>query len=574
MSLNYRTFQSAGQISQHIIPGGYSRIDSVKGASGLASANNGVVMGQCKGGKPTTLLQFNSISEAVATLRSGALMEAVRLAFNPGGGLSPQRIFAMRVNTATQAALNLVNSANTMITLTSQDYGLYVNQIKVTVAAGTNYGRKVTIEYQSDPIETYDDIRKQSFTIQYSAGACTMTIVNSSGGQTLVSSVGGLSIDLNDYDTIGELAAYINAQTNFTCSAIAGSENDSPLELDGASAVDINGSAYVAESSMQAMIDAINAGSARVTAAAANGANSRAIVDTLSATFLTGGTEGTYGTTDWTAALTQLESEDVQFISTPDSSASVHAAIKSHCETMSAVTGRKERQFLVGAPYKTGTVATEISTAVAAAIALNSKNGLYAFNGGTQYDVNGDIQQYGGSYAACMLMGAKVALAINQPLTFKELNFIELEWKLSDSQLETLLRNGVAAVNYGSNGIPHLVRQFNTYQTNDLKYNEFSVVTEMYFASRDLRQSLEELYTGQPGTAVAAGVLDGAVRARLQIYEDLGIFIKDPSTGLSFWNVQIVLNSDQVFIDYDAYITMPVNFEFITNHFHELVATI
>ena len=71
MSLNYRTFQSAGQISSHIIPGAYSRIDSVKGAAGLASANNGVVMGQCTGGKPNTLLQFNTIAEAVATLRGG-----------------------------------------------------------------------------------------------------------------------------------------------------------------------------------------------------------------------------------------------------------------------------------------------------------------------------------------------------------------------------------------------------------------------------------------------------------------------------------------------------------------------
>ncbi len=573
MSLNFRTFQSAGQISSHIIPGAYSRIDSVKGAAGLASANNGVVMGQSTGGEPTTLLQFNTIAEAVGTLRSGPLMEAVRLAFNPGGGLNPQRVFAVRVNPATQASVNLVDgSANDMIMLTSRDYGLYVNQIKVTLEAGTNYGKKVTVEFQSDPAETFDDIRRQSFTIEYTGGACTMTIVNNSGTQTLTTSAGGLSITLGDYNTVGELVAYINSQTDFTCSAVAGQENASPLKLDAVSAQDINSASYTAESTFQAIIDTINAGSARISAAAANAANDRVIPENLAATFLTGGTEGTYDATAWSNALTMLEAEDIQFISTPDSDSAAHASIKTHCEQMSAVTGRRERQFLVGAPYKTGQMSTEITSAISAAQTLNSKNGMYVFNGGTQRDVNGVIQNYGGSYAACMLMGAKCALAINQPLTFKELNFIELEWKLSDTNLENLLKNGVAAINYNVNGIPHLVRQFNTYQTNDLKFNEFSVVTEMYFASRDLREALEQQFIGQPGTSVTGGVLKGAVQARLAIYEDLGLFIKDPVSGVAWWNVQITLNADQVFVDYDAYVTLPVNFQFVTNHFHELVA--
>ena len=64
MSLDYRTFQSAGKISSHIIPGAYSRVDSIKGAGGLASSNNGVVMGQSTGGEPNVLYQFNTVAEA------------------------------------------------------------------------------------------------------------------------------------------------------------------------------------------------------------------------------------------------------------------------------------------------------------------------------------------------------------------------------------------------------------------------------------------------------------------------------------------------------------------------------
>jgi len=576
MSLNFRTFQSAGRISSHIIPGAYSRIDSVKGAAGLAAANNGVIMGKCEGGEPATLLQFNTVAEAVSALRSGDLMEAVRLAFNPGGGLNPQRLFAMRVNSALQGSVDLDDiTPNKMITLTSLDYGIYVNQIKVVLAtSGDTYGKKLTVSFKTDPDEVFDNIRRQSFTIRYSDAACTMTIVNKSSAQTLVSSVGGLNIILSSYPTVGDLAAYINDQTDFACTPIAGQEDKSPLELDAVDAVDIYTADVIAESTFQAIIDTVNAGSVRLSAAATNGTNDRVIPENLALTYLTSGSEGTYVAGDWTDALVALEAENIQFVSTPDNDVDVsgpHAAIKAHCEAMSAVTGRKERQFLVGAPWKTDVMATEITNAIAASKSLNSKTGLYAFNGGTQRDVNGVIQNYGGCYAACMLMGAKVALAINQPLTFKELNFIGLEWKLSDSNLESLLKEGVAAINYAPNGVPRLVRQLNTYQTNDLKFNEFSVVTEMFFASRDLRTYLENQYIGQAGTGITDGVLKGAVESRLALYTDLGVFIKDPTSNVSWWNVVITISSDVVYIDYDAYITMPVNFEFISNHFHELV---
>ena len=568
MTIGKRTFQSAGKISQHLIPGGYSRIDAVKGAAGFASANNGVIMGSCLGGQPATLLQFNNLADAVRTLKGGELMEAMRVAFNPGNDYVPQRLFAMRVNTAVQSLFYLIDgSSNNMVKLLSKDYGLQQNQLKAKMETSTDtFGKKITIVFKQDT-ETFDNIRRTSFTIAYSGGACTMTIVNNSTTHTLVTSVGGINItDLAAYPTIGDLVAYINTQTSFTAAATAGQEDASSLLLDSVTTVSI-ATTYTAESTMQGIIDTINSYSNYCTAVDMSATHSRVIPANKAYAYFTGGAEGSYTASEWSAALTKLEAEDIQFVSTPSSSSSVHSVIKTHCESMSNVSRRKERQFLVG-----GAWGDSVATATAASIVLNSKYGLYAYNGFTQYDVNGVVQNYPASYYACTMLGQMCTAALNETCTFKTLNVISLENKLKESDVETLILNGVCAANYNSQGLPHTVRMLNSYQTDDLLWNEFSSAKEMLFVSRDLRQYLEGIFVGHPGNNLTGGVLRGIVLGRLQTYVTLGCF----TTGVegAYWNVSISISGDTVTIDYDAYITLPVNFMFVTQHFHQIVATI
>ena len=565
MSIGKRTFQSAGQISQHLIPGAYSRIDSVVSSTGLVSANNGVIMGQCLGGEPFKLLEFSNISEAVNTLKGGALMEAMRLAFNPGSGYTPQKLYAMRVNAASKSTLSWLSTAAPMITLTSKDWGLSNNQIKATLATSTDtYGKKVTIVYKTFT-EIFDNIKQNSFTIEYATGVCTMTIVNTSAAHTLVTSAGGISIDLTAYPTINDVVSYINSVAAFTASVTAGQEEASSLELDGVTAHSIYGSSYTAQSTMYAIIDTINAGSSYVDAVAANATVTITIPDNKVATYFTGGAEGSYTSTQWGLALTALEAEDVQFISTPDTSAAVHAVIKTHCASMNAVTGRKERQGLVG-----GAWGDTVATATAAAIVLNQEDMLYVYNGFTQRDVNGTVQNYAASYGACLLLGMTCGMAINMPLTSKQINIIAIEKKLTTTELETLIYNGVCPLNYNSKGLPTIIRQVTSYQSDNLIKNEFSMVKEKFFVSRDLRSNLEDLFVGQPGNASILGRIKNAVYTRLNTYVNMGIFTAD-STGVSYWNIILTINGDTVTIDYDAYLTAPVNFIFITNHFHTIV---
>jgi len=556
-----RTFQSSGQISQHYVPGAYSRFDSVKGATSLVSANRAVIMGSAGGGEPDTLLTFTNIAQAVATLKSGPLMEAVRQAFNPGGGFVPQQILAMRVNSALQSSIDLKNGSNAMIKIKSQDYALKQNQLNISIAAGTTIGKKVIVTLGSS-VETYDNVYRASLVITHASA--TVSIVNTSTVHTLTLSGGPITIDLTAYATIGDLAAYINQQAGYTAVVSAGQAGASSLLLDQCTTQSCVGG-YTALSNEQAIIDALNNGSALVTAVDESGANGRAVPDNLSTTYFTGGSDGTYVTQDWTNALTELEGEDVQFISTPDTTSAVWSAIAAHCIFMSSVTQRKERQFIVG-----GAWGTTVATAVSNSQALNTYCGMYVYGGYTQRDVNGDLQNYDASYTACLLLGLAAALAINEPLTFKSINVVSLEKSLAQSDMDTLIANAVCPVNYNSQRLPVVVRQVNTYQTDDLKLNEFSCVKENFFVSRDLRSYIEAAFVGRPGSILQPGVVKGAVQVKLSQYTDLGIFTKD-DTGMSYWNIVIDIEGDAVYYDFDAYLTVPTNFMFATEHFHDLV---
>lgn len=563
MSISYATFSSAGKVSQHIIPGAYSRIDSVQGAAGFVSVGNVVIMGQGYGLKPATLYQFDNRSDALNAVTSGALRDAVRLAFDPGNSYIPQKLFVMAVNTATQSSRNLTNSSHNMVSLTSDGYGAYTTQINAKLSSGTSNGKKLVITYKTST-ETFDNIDQALMTIHYATGVCTLTVTNTSSTKTMVSSVGGLSADLTVYATIQDLVNYINTLTGFTATVGPGYATTSTTQIDQVSALDINGSTQTLHGIMYGIINTVNTNSALVTAADVSGTNGVSVPDNDASTvYLTGGTNGSYTSTEWTSALTALEAQDVQYIATPDSSSSVASAISTHCTSMSSTDSRKERQFFVG-----GSWGDSSSTAITNAQALNSYLGCYIFNGGTQYDDNGVITNYGASYVACMMAAMKSAAALNMPLTKKTVNLVSLENSLSTSTIENLLQNGVFPLSYNSNGTPAIVRQLTTYQSDNLLYNELSMVTEINFLQRDLRNYLDNLFVGNPSVRMAAGIIKSSVVNRLQTYVDtLGIITAD-SSGKTYWNLIVSLNGDIVVIDFDCNITPPQNFIFITSHVH------
>lgn len=163
------------------VPGAYSVIDASE-LAGLAPGAVGIValLGTAEGGKPLTVdSEFSDATRPEQLLkryRSGDLRTIGQFCFQPStdpavpGGA--QRIVAVKVNPATQSALQLVDdNSDPAADLLSADWGQYTSQINIDVDSGTNEGKKYTVVFENQT-ETFDDVGEDSvLDILYTPGS-------------------------------------------------------------------------------------------------------------------------------------------------------------------------------------------------------------------------------------------------------------------------------------------------------------------------------------------------------------------------------------------------------------------
>jgi hypothetical protein len=567
MGVDGAVFSSGGKQSQHYIPGAYSRIDFVQSGSGTVATNNAVIMGDSRGGKPNTILWFASKSEAEQALVSGALLDAVKHAFSPGDGYAPQRIAAWRVNPGLRASRDFVSGETTMFTAHAWDYGLYGNQVKAKIEAGTTSGKKVSIKYQQNDEVVVDDVYRESFTIQYTGDGTTATMdITPTALTTTVDESGDLDIDLTAFPTIQDLVNYINDQADYSCAVVTGDPSQLTAELDSVTTGNI-ATEYTATSTLQAIIETVE-GLPWVSEVEVPTLSARSLPDNDSDwAYFSGGTDGEYTSSEWEDSLDILANENVQFIGSSSTDSAVHSLIKTHCESMNGVSGKSERQFIVG-----GAAGETVAQAVTRAQTLASDAGALCYPGFTYYDLadSSKTKTYAPAYYAAKEIGRQVALALNEPATNKGVDVLGWESVLSTTEIEQLIKAGVWVGMQTKNGRFVNARAITTYQGATLQRNEFSMMREALFAARDLRTAIERTFIGRPGTNGRLLEVDAIVNAKLAYYADnLQIFVGNPP----YWGYQKQVVGDQVRIDYDANLTAPINFAFITSHFHVYAST-
>lgn len=563
MGVSPAVFSSAGQSSKHYIPGAYSRRNFVANEGGGVSSGNVCIVGPSDLGEPSKLLVFSSANEARATLYSGTGLDGVVQAFTPGNGITPQEIGFIRVNVGTQSSRTLQNSATDIYDITSYSYGTPMNQMRLKFSAGTTEGYRVQIAYK-DSTEDYDNIKRNSFSIQYTGSgggtAGTMDI----DATTLTTTITGdtdanLSLTLADYASIQELVDYLNLTGDYTAEVLTDVPTQLATVLDFQTAANIFTAAYSATSDYQAVYEILD--DADLLGAITKSGTTRLVPDAdADYIYLTGATAGTSTSSDYTTALAVLENEDIQFISTPSTEAAIHTLIKNHCVSMSSVDYKKERQFYVG-----GATGETVAEAVARAKVLNSEYGSLCYPGYYAYNDSGVKTLYSPAYYACKQVGMLSALALNNPTTSKTHDIIEWEDDLSRTDKINCIKGGVLCGAKDSDGNYITVRSMTTYQSALLQKNEASIMREALYQSRDLRDRMERALIGTPnlGETQLARV-DSIFERTILDWKGLGIIVAKDGELYSGYTRSI--SGDQVIIQYNTWDTAPTNFVFITHN--------
>lgn len=562
----------------YLIPQAASRIDSSALAnSPLGGANKVVLMSDVMTGliPPKTPFKINSPSLALQLLNpaSEEARLGAQLLFDPSpSSQGASEVYLLAVNPSVQGTV----THDTKLILTSYMYGILANQIKSKIETGTTSGKKVTVQFQ-DNVETFDNLGKDSFSVQYTGAAATSilvitpTVAGHVISTTNAGNVDNVSFDMAVYTTIQSVVDAFNATGKYTATVItAKPKDDLSMDLDavlvGASQ-SIKSSAYTATSNLKAIVDAINKGSGYVAATRVADA-STAPANSAAWVYLASGSDGTTTSTDWDNALNSLKTRDYDLIVPLTSNTSYHAKVDSHCREMSGPNGKSERRCFVGGALQAWTSEANRVTAVAALIAaskaLGSDRTVLAGLGSKHYDPSGNIKLYPAYITACMYAGIAGGSTPVEPLTKKYLRCLGLEIDLRVSEIESLLEtNGVAVP------IPDVVRsagylisrQLTTWNADDDLYRiEFSVGRGADYIAREIRKRHEDL-TGKPGTEslditivnLTNAVLDAAKRENY-------IRNYDPK------KTQLRVDGTIRYVDYYAEPILPINWIFSTYH--------
>ncbi|MDR2193461.1 MAG: hypothetical protein LBP19_03205 [Treponema sp.] len=564
MGVGPAVFSSAGQRTEHYVPGAYSRSAAIGGRDGI-SAGNGVILGKSGMGKAGVLNEFSSPGEAREILGDGELLKAVALAFSPSPDYTPQKIFAMVVNGNTQAAREMKSGSNVILNLKSSMYGVPANQLKMRFSDGTDAGTKklhFIFKGNDDTAEKIDNIGKESFSLLYTGAgsAATVTVDNDKLSVVITGEEDGIEILFEDFPTIEQFVARLNDTGVFAAVQLETESNVAANRLDAVTGLDIKTDAKTLKSDLYALISAlensyyIGKGNVEKQAGAEN-----IMPDTDDDfVYFTGASAGTYTIDDWNEALGKLETEDMQIISTPSVDHAVHVLISNHCTLMSSTVNRKERTWLLG-----GARGEAIADALANAKLINSKYGSYVYPAANvNSPLTGSAEDVAASYIACMLLGMECAVSVNEPLTWKNLGVNKFLIKLKIPEMEKLIRGGVLCCGTTDDNRLAVIRAMTTYQGgSQLQLVERSMVREDLYMNRDLRNRFS-VDVGRPGISKGSEAEKTLLNAARDWKAD-GLIVPTDD-GKNVWDIIVRKRGDKTYIEFNRNLTAPQNFFFIT----------
>lgn len=555
MGVSPAKFSSAGQSSEHYIPGNYSRRDVTGGGTGVSTGRL-CIIGTSMGGKPLTLHSVSDKAEAKQLLVSGSLLDGVLHALNGSNTFVPQQVFCMRVNAGTQSALTLKKGSESILNVKSADYGVHTNQLKLWLKDGTT-GKKVLVNFKGNEV-ALDNIAKKSFSVLYTGTGASATCTINATGLTLTSDIAAdsLTITWEECETIEEIVSRINDTGVYSAVLLDTTPNTAASELDHVTGISVKTTAAVFNSDLQALITALE--SVAYIESVSLAGNSRLVPENNTGyVYFSGATAGTSTISDWSDAIDELEKYDIQIIATAATDSDIHNLIADHCVSMSTVSKKKERTCWFGTAKN-----TSLDTALAAARGFNSELVSLVMTGANANNpLTGAAEDISPALLACKCAGVESALGVSNPLTNKAIKVNSFDKKYTDGELNKMIAGGLTPFGENDEGQLVCIRSMTTYQGDSLTLNERCMIRSVLYMDRDLRKAFNPR-TGtndEPSESSIISTLND--KARSWYAEQL---LKKSDSGELVQNAKVRFDGDKTYLTYERYVRAPNNFNFIT----------
>jgi len=387
-------------------------------------------------------------------------------------------------------------------------------------------------------------------------GSVSSIVANSTDalytGELIVS--GSKTLDPADFNTLSEMIEAVDQFPNVSAVYTAGKDYD-PDAFDAFSDSDIsvgNGSAIV-RCDLTEIIGALSSSNLVSAERATNGIRSVAQSSSGSITaMLSGGSSSSANLSNWTTALTNIESSDIQIIVPWSGDEDVHGEIKKHLRN-SAVAGRERNAWLGADANET---LDQLHTR-AKSSKMNDRNMALVGQSVKLVDPLGKTVTRDPMWLALMLACMQAGTPVATPLTRKYPDVVDVlgQWDGNKDAGEAI-QKGICSLCFGPFGW-RVERSVTTWLKDDNPiYSEVSANESINASVRDLRGALD-IYIGDANRSMTANRIKSIVEARLNRQVLDGV-IK------AFKDVVLEDLGDTLNVNYTVASVEPINFIRIT----------
>jgi predicted nucleic acid-binding protein len=596
--------------------GAYSET-SVRQTQGSPLGDNGslLIVGEAETGAPGDvegIQVFNSTQFAalVSEFSSGPIVDVAKAALQSPSRLlgvgQADTVYVWKTNSSTKASLVLETAApEDLIRIKDRNFGAAGNQISVQVAAGTDSARQriVTVR-KGNSVQVLDqNAAEPQLVITYtgSGDPAVLNIAGTLNNKTLTTACtdaagDNLSISLNNFASMKDLAEFINSQANYTCTlgTPLKATITKPSSLDPVTAVNI-ASAATLYRLQQEIVDVINDNALLVEAELID--IEVGVPAVLAATLLSGGAKGASTSADFSDGFAKSLASDVNVIipaisrdasadiadaltdagSTYDIDA-VAAALSTHLNLRSNTRNKREAQGMVGfRDAVKANVFTFCQTINNGLIQVFAEDCLVS-------DLDANLVWKQPHVLAGIAAGIRLGTEVGEPLTHKypncngtghvvnPLTGLPTGDLNTDIDYDSAIEAGLTFTERAKGGV-RFVLDNTTYGSDQNFYlNRGSVIEAAQFVAKDLRQTSEDFFVGKKVANGAAKSMITILGNRLDELNVANIIIQSDDGAPKGWkDLSVQINGSVARVQVKIYPAVGMEFILISFSLGELV---